>query len=95
MRRRSSLSSRRILDGDDGLGGEIRHQSDLLVGKRPDFLTVHGERTDQFVLLQQGDGHGRPYTPDFYCCNDFWNAFFDVGFLCRKIGDVNRRFDHH
>ena len=25
----------RVLDGDDGLGGEVLHQLDLLVGERP------------------------------------------------------------
>ena len=32
----------RILDGDDGLRGEILHQFDLLVGERAHLLTVHG-----------------------------------------------------
>ena len=31
----------RILDGDDGLGGEVLDQLDLLVGERPYFLTVN------------------------------------------------------
>ena len=33
----------RILDGDDGLRGEVRHQLDLLVGKGPDLLAVDGD----------------------------------------------------
>ena len=28
----------RVLDGDDGLGGEVLDQLDLLVGERPDLL---------------------------------------------------------
>ena len=28
----------RVLDGDDGLGGEVLHQLDLLVGEGPDLL---------------------------------------------------------
>ena len=31
----------RVLDGDDGLGGEVLHQLDLLVGERADFLAVN------------------------------------------------------
>ena len=27
-----------VLDGDDGLRGEVRHQLDLLVGERPNLL---------------------------------------------------------
>ena len=30
----------RVLDGDDGLGGEVRDQLDLLVGERPHLLAV-------------------------------------------------------
>ena len=32
----------RVLDGDDGLGGEVLHQCDLLVGERPHFLAIDG-----------------------------------------------------
>ena len=33
----------RILDGDDGLRGEIADQLDLLVGERPDLLPVDAD----------------------------------------------------
>ena len=39
----------RVLDGDDGLRGEVLHQLDLLVGERPDFLAVDGDGADQLV----------------------------------------------
>ena len=42
----------RVLDGDDGLGGEVLHQRNLLVGKRPDLLAVDGYCADQLVLLE-------------------------------------------
>ena len=42
----------RVLDGDDGLCGEIRDQLDLLVGERPNFLPVNPNRADQFSLLE-------------------------------------------
>ena len=42
----------RVLDGDDGLGGEVLHQLDLLVGERPHLLAVDGERADQLVFLE-------------------------------------------
>ena len=32
----------RVLDGDDGLGGEVLHQLDLPVGEGSDFLAVDG-----------------------------------------------------
>ena len=33
----------RVLDGDDGLGGEVGHQLDLLVGERPHLLTIDAD----------------------------------------------------
>ena len=35
-----------ILDGDDGLGGEILHQLDLLVGERADLLAIDRNGAD-------------------------------------------------
>ena len=37
----------RVLDGDDGLGGEVRQQIDLLVGEWPHLLAVNADRADQ------------------------------------------------
>ena len=42
----------RVLDGDDGLGGEVRDQLDLLVGERPDLLAVDDDGADQLVVLE-------------------------------------------
>ena len=44
-----------IFDGDDGLGGKVRDQGDLLVAEGTHFLAVQGEQTDQFVLFQHWD----------------------------------------
>jgi hypothetical protein len=32
-----------VLDGNDGLGGEVLYQLDLLVGEWPNFLAVDGD----------------------------------------------------
>src|SRR5437867_9303453 len=42
----------RVLDGDDGLVGEILDQLDLLIGERTDFLAKQVESADQCALLQ-------------------------------------------
>ena len=42
----------RVLDGDDGLGGEVLHQLDLLVGERAHLLAVDGDGADQLVVLE-------------------------------------------
>jgi len=47
---RSSLSSL-VLDGDDGLGGEILHQCNLLVGERSHFLAVNAKNPDKLVFF--------------------------------------------
>ena len=35
-----------VLDGDDGLGGEMLHQLDLFVGERTNFLSVEKDSAD-------------------------------------------------
>ena len=49
----------RVLDGDDGLGGEVLDQFDLLVGERSDLLTIDGDGTDQFIVLEHRDAKTR------------------------------------
>ena len=40
----------RVLDGDDGLGSEVLHQCDLLVGEWAYLLAIDCEGSDQFFL---------------------------------------------
>src|SRR6516162_6259708 len=40
-----------VLDGDDGLGGKVADQFNLLVGEGADLLAINGDRTDQLVFL--------------------------------------------
>ena len=42
----------RVLDGDNGLGGEAFYQFDLLVGKLLDFLPEDADNPDQRVVLE-------------------------------------------
>ena len=42
----------RVLDGDDGLVGEVADQLDLLVGERPHLLSIDADRADQLILLE-------------------------------------------
>ena len=50
----------RVLDGDHGLGGEVLHQLDLLVGERPDLLAVDDDGADQLVVLEHRHDEQRP-----------------------------------
>src|SRR5262249_34958715 len=49
-----------ILDGDDGLCGEIFDQLDLLLGERPHFLPVDTDGADHLVVFQHWYPHQRP-----------------------------------
>ena len=82
----------RVLDGDDGLGGEVGDQFDLLVGEGPNFLAGQSERTDRVRSLSAWVRHTRPYTAKFDSCSRYWIAFFNIRLLCCKISDVNYRF---
>ena len=50
----------RVLDGNDGLGGEILHQLDLLVGEGPHLLPINDDDANELVFLQHRDGHKCP-----------------------------------
>src|SRR5262245_50485610 len=52
----------RVLDGDDGLGGEISEQIDLLFAEGAHFLAINAERTNQLTLLQHRDSQHRAGT---------------------------------
>ena len=40
-----------VLDGDDGLVGEVRKQSDLLLGEGAHLLPVDGESANQLIIF--------------------------------------------
>ena len=67
----------RVLDGDDGLGGEVLHQLDLLVGEWPHLLAVDGDRADQLVLLEHRHGEKRPSAAELGAGDDDWIALDD------------------
>src|SRR5262245_5618380 len=41
-----------VLDGDDGLGGKVLNQLDLLVGEWQDLLAIYANRTNQLVFFE-------------------------------------------
>src|SRR5262249_48509803 len=56
----------RVLDGDDGLGGEVLQQLDLLVGERLDLLAIDDDRTDQLIVFEHRHPEVRARTGRFY-----------------------------
>ena len=58
----------RVLDGDDGLGGEVLHQLDLLVGERPDLLAIDDDSADQLVVLEHRHAQERARAAELGRC---------------------------
>jgi hypothetical protein len=81
----------RVLDGDDGLSGEVLYQRDLFVGEWPDFLSVDADDTDQSILLEHRDTEGGPITPEVDARNHKRIAF-DVGLYFPDIVNVDHLF---
>ena len=58
----------RILDGDDGLGGEVLHEIDLLVGEGADLLAVDDDRADQLIVLEHRNAKTSAGPPKLASC---------------------------
>jgi len=69
------LEQLRVLNGDDGLGGEVFYQLDLLVCERLNLLAVNYNRSDQLAVLKHrhSDSGSRAselgsIPGDWFCC---------------------------
>ena len=65
----------RVLDCDNGLGGEVLNDFDLFIGERPDLLATDYELTHQFTVLQQWHSEHRSDTANFHGRNSRRVAF--------------------
>src|SRR5262249_26022289 len=81
----------RILDVDDGLGGEVLHQFDLLVGERSDFLAVDGDRSDQLIFSQHRHDEKSASARKFHQRNHT-RVTINKSLLCSEVGYVNYLF---
>jgi hypothetical protein len=75
-----------VLDGDDGLAGEVVDQLNLFVCERPNLLAVDGDGPDQCVLFEHRDCNQAATAPQLDQRARFWA--FGVGRLCRNVGNV-------
>jgi hypothetical protein len=62
----------RVLDGDDGLSGEVLYQRGLLFTERPDFSAIDNKGTDKLIVLQHRHAQKRS-------CADSFNERHDAG----------------
>src|SRR5262249_42323780 len=59
------LEQSRVLDGDDGLRGEVFDQFDLLVGEAAYLLPIYANSTNELIILQHRDPNQRPRPSQF------------------------------
>src|SRR6516164_3679639 len=78
----------RILNGDDRLGGEVRDQRYLFVGKWPNLLAIDVEGANDRAFLQHWHGDQRMYTSSFHRGHCQRTAV-DVGLILFKIDHLN------
>src|SRR5262249_47611653 len=79
----------RVLDGNDGLGGETRDQLDLFFGKRPHLSTIDDDGPDRFIVLQHRNRDQRANAGDIDCGNRQGVAV-EIGSACTKVGYLDR-----
>src|SRR5262249_52516036 len=79
----------RVLDGDDGLGGKIFNQLNLLVGERAYLQPIYDKNAKRCIFLEQWDcEHG---SQAIFRIEGFkW--FIAVGRLCCDIRNMNYLF---
>src|SRR5215510_2764788 len=80
-----------VLDGDDGLSGEILHQLDLPIGERADGLPVNADSADQLIVFEHRYADHRPIAGEFGGGNDRWITL-DVGLHPPNVGDLDNLF---
>src|SRR5215467_12183628 len=79
----------RVLDGDDGLGGEIGQQRDLLVAEGTNLLVVYDDRTDQLIFfLEHGNGEDAAVAGELHVGNHP-RVTLDIGALLHEVGDID------
>ena len=78
----------RVLDGDDGLRGEVLDQLDLLVGEGPHFLAIDRDRADQLVVLEHRHIQQSPESSEIDGGHEDRLAL-DIGCLGSDVGDMD------
>ena len=77
----------RILDGDDGLGGEVLHQRDLLVGERVYFSATQHDHSDGFAFALERDcENGAKSARSLTLGESVFRIGFSIGNLDRLAG---------
>src|SRR5262249_3836057 len=84
-----------VLDGDDGLPREVRHQLNLLGSERPHLLAVDADRAEQSAFLEHRHAEHRPSAGEIGESNQpriafqIWRHRSDVVDLHDFLGSAN------
>src|SRR5262249_56487081 len=78
----------RVLDGDDGLRGEVLDQLDLFVGEGPNLLAINADRSNELVFLEHRHPEPRARARQFDKANHEVIAL-DVSLLSREVVNVD------
>src|SRR6516165_8197793 len=81
----------RVLDGNDGLGGEVLHQRDLFFTEWSHLPTRDGKDTDHLIVLQHRNGKICTSANHVDERNDA-RIPFKIGLVCGQVGNVNGLF---
>src|SRR5260370_36231768 len=79
----------RVLDGDDGLIGEVCDQLDLLLGEWPNFSPIDCNAADRLILSEHRHGDQCADAGDFDAVDRQWIAVEVSSTLC-KVRNVDR-----
>jgi hypothetical protein len=78
----------RVLNGDDGLRGEVRHQLDLFIGKWQNVLAVNRDSANQIVFLEHRNQQKRASSADVRELDNSWTAVA-ITFVCGDVVNVD------
>src|SRR6516225_2738608 len=80
----------RVLDGDDGLSGEVRQQCNLLICEGANLLAVDVDHTDDLIVLEHR--HNDKAARSCYRGEAVANRMVLAGWVTGCIGDLHRPF---
>ncbi len=78
----------RVLDGDDGLGGEVLNKVDLLVGESAWFLPVDNDRANKISVLEHWYRKQGSKAAELHGGDENWLAF-NVALVRSNLWNVN------
>src|SRR5262249_17543783 len=77
-----------VLDGDDSLRGEILNQIYLLIVEGSDLLTIDGDDSNEFIVLEHRDIEKGPIAAELNG-GDAQRIAFDVGLFRPDVGNLD------